>query len=33
MFDDFTIQVQSDEHWVEILIHLENINGLMAEEK
>ena len=31
MFDDFTIQVQSDEHYVEILIHMENMNQLIEE--
>ena len=31
MFDDFTTQVQSDEHYVEILIHMENINQLIEE--
>ena len=31
MFDDFTTQIQSDENWVEIFIHMENINQLMKE--
>lgn len=33
MFDDFTTQIQSDENWVEILIHMENINRLLEEDK
>ena len=33
MFDDFTTQVQSDENWVEMLIHMENLNRLMNEKE
>ncbi len=33
MFDDFTTQIQSDENWVETLIHMENINRLLEEEE
>ena len=32
MFDDFTTQIQSDENWVETLIHMENINLLLEDE-
>ena len=33
MFDDFCTEIQSDENWVEMLIHMENINRLIVEEE
>ena len=33
MFDDFTVQIQSDENWVEMLIHMEDLNKLLSEEE
>lgn len=33
MFDDFTTQIQSDENWVETLIHMEDVNRLMRENE
>ena len=33
MFDDFTIQIQSDENWVAQLIYMENLTRLLEEEE
>jgi len=31
-WESFACEIQSDENWVETLIHMENINRLLEEE-
>ena len=32
-WESFACEIQSDENWVETLIHMENINRLLEEEE
>ena len=32
-WESFACEIQSDENWVETLIHMENINQLLEEEE
>ena len=32
-YESFACEIQSDENWVETLIHMENINQLLEEEE